>query len=270
MARKGNQVQISTLAAPLQMRLASRNTECLWKGLERFVNCGDSIEDYQALGKAFSDFWPIRVDYWSIEQRQRADGSISVGRAVLVGWHPACHKLFLFYRDTLRSIWRGQKEVEPGFTSAPDFLLGLLSLNEEARACVQKWRAERLAPDLTAPESLVSAWMDILNEFSEAQPELPNRVSSLWKEGGFFLVPLNDFQRAFYFLFRQSWRARACPRCKMFFVARRPKQLFCGTVCSAGSRLASKRKWWSSVGAKRRTVQRKTSLNRNRKERKRR
>jgi hypothetical protein len=41
----------------------------------------------------------------------------------------------------------------------------------------------------------------------------------------------------------------------MFFIARTPKQMFCGTSCSAGSRLASKRKWWKRVGAKNRAGQ---------------
>jgi hypothetical protein len=41
-----------------------------------------------------------------------------------------------------------------------------------------------------------------------------------------------------------------CPRCAAYFVARKPKQKFCGTGCSAGSRLDSNRSWWNRVGAK--------------------
>src|ERR1700694_5889946 len=39
----------------------------LRKGLERFANCGDSEKDYQALGCAFPDFWPLRITVPSSE-----------------------------------------------------------------------------------------------------------------------------------------------------------------------------------------------------------
>jgi hypothetical protein len=130
--------------------------------------------------------------------------------------------------------------------------LGISDRNGRAVGAAKK----REFPIMTdIPPDLYHAWERILGQFSTALDEARLSVSMLWKYGDFYLVPQNDFQRAIYQLFRQNWRARVCRRCKIFFIARKPKQLFCGTGCSAGSRLASKREWWERVGSKRRAKQ---------------
>ena len=181
-----------------------------------------------------------------------------------LAWHPACHKLFLLYRDTLRVVWRPDS-ASPGpswlYGFSHEFLLGLTDYNEEAKGGGLRF----LTP---WPAALERAWGDILGGFPTAAVEGRVEISMLWGVGDLSLVPQNDFQRAFYLLFRQSWRARVCPRCNMFFVARRPRQIFCGTVCSAGNRLASKRKWWNRAGAKRRARQRQRVTKGSRRERK--
>lgn len=271
----------ATLRLPPRMRLAASELERLWKGLERFANCGDSSEEYRALGRAFPDFWPTDIQYFP-NQEPNAFGGAAIGLVSRLGesfldvpplgspaleeisdeeiassskteglnWNPVCHKLFLLYRDTLRLVWNGERESTGWLAGGePDFLLGLRDWNERAREDVKK----RNVPFLpTYPFELYYAWEPILDRYSTAWVEGPVYVRMLWRDGDFSLVPRNDFERAFYWLFRESWRARLCGRCKMLFVARRPKQMFCGTVCSAGSRLASKRKWWERVGAKRR------------------
>lgn len=284
----------ATLRLPPRMRLAPAERERLWKGLERFVNCRDSEGDYQALGYAFRDFWP--VDIWHYPNQEGVPifppeltpGTI---RAIIKGelseaeikqvewesqtqslnWHPACHRLFLFYRDTLREVWRGERQTirleDEHLTTLADlahpsplgwmgghtheFLLGLTEYNEEAQ---EVGKRKEFDLSLIRPFALDHAWQEILDRFPTVAVEGRVEISMLWGIGDFSLVPHNDFQRAFYLLFRQNWRARICPRCKMFFVARKPKQTFCGTGCSAGNRLASKRKWWNRVGAKRREI----------------
>lgn len=264
----------ATLRFPPRMRLAPSERERLWKGLERFVNCGDLEEDYQALGRAFPEFWPVRIWHYPLQEPgvfgsvgipaiaatplllsdsdldRQIEESLRLSESAELDWHKACHRLFLFYRDTLRTVWKGDEKAFWFCGGMAEFLLGLSARNEEA---YQGAKQNRYLPfSFTLPSELFHSWRDILDQFSTAVEEGQLTVDMLWGCGDFYLVPRNDFQRAFYLLFRQSWRARVCPRCKMFFVARRPKQAFCGTVCSAGSRLASKRKWWRSIGRKNR------------------
>jgi len=256
----------STFRLPRSMRLARGEGERLWKGLERFVNCEDSESEFQALGRAFPDFWPIEVWHYPSQERARSITGlpdIGLGTATAdhasetawLHWHPVCHKLFLFYRDTLRGVWRGEKQTPDWLGGVPEeFLFGLSNLNDEAREAAKAGPISGPA-NLSIPYDLYKAWQAILGQSPTATEEDALRIGMLWRYGDFHLVPRNDFQKAFYFLFRQSWRARVCPRCKMFFVARKPKQSFCGTACSAGSRLASKRKWWNSAGARRRKIE---------------
>ena len=140
-------------------------------------------------------------------------------------------------------MWSGNEQTDWFGGGREEYLLGISDLNERA---LEGARSDAPWDLFGAPLELHESWQRILKPFPTAAELGPIRVRMLWSYGDFSLVPRNDFQRAFYLLFRQSWRARACPRCKAFFVARRPKQKFCGTVCSAGSRLASKRKWWRS------------------------
>ena len=267
----------ATVRFPVRMRLAPAERERLWKGLERFVNCGDSEGDYQALGRAFPDIWPIDISHFpnqeSIAPAIRSIGAsetldserddpkgisdeelASVHRTDSLNWHRLCHPLFSFYRNTLRDLWSGKEEATWFGGGNEEFLLGLSDLNDETRKEVKQGSVGLLA-NLLLPFKLYETWQGILSQFPTAFPEGRHVLGMLWSRGDFYLVPRNDFQRAFYLLFRQSWRARVCPRCKMFFVARRPKQTFCGTVCSAGSRLASKLKWWRKKGAPKRTAQ---------------
>ncbi len=254
----------ATVRQSRSMRLAPAERERLWKGLERFVNCDDSVSEFEALGRAFSTFWPVRILLASLSDGKRVwTPGIDEAPSKQVAWHPACQRLFIFYRDTLRSLW-GRKPTGLPYDWEPKFLLGIDDSNEKASLIARKPAYTSLPPEL------VRSWQEILQKFPTAMPDVHGSLEMLWGYGDFLLLTRGDFGKAFYLLFRQSWRARVCPRCKMFFVARRPKQRFCGTVCSAGSRLASKRKWWSTVGTKRRAGQKKPTVKGNQQERKRR
>jgi len=269
-----------TRRLPLPMRLARGEGERLWKGLERFVNCGDSVSDYQALGRAFPDFWPVDVSHtFDLRKETRAPGDVGAPalgpgkfdflRQESLNWHGVCYKLFLFYRDVLRDTWSARKPAPWPHGNREKVLLGLDGFIREAWKGVKQFREE--CPEYQIrPRALHEAWEEILRPFPSASPAGPVELETRWESGDLYLVPQNAFQSAFYRLFQQSWRARVCPRCKMYFVARRPKQTFCGTVCSAGSRLASKRKWWNRVGVKRRAAQSEKRPKGNLKERKRR
>jgi hypothetical protein len=50
-----------------------------WKGLEKFVNRGDSIKDYADLSKAWPTFWPVNI-------RVR-DSDAAGSKKVSLNWH---------------------------------------------------------------------------------------------------------------------------------------------------------------------------------------
>jgi hypothetical protein len=247
------------------MGLARSERERLWKGLERFVSCGDDLTDFNALGRGYPGFWPIEVfhcpepvdldleELEGLPNQSAMEAKLEENTTIEpLNWNAACHRLFLFYRDSLRKVW-GRQE----FPDLPEFLLGLSDWNETARLDAGRDKTPILP---TYPMDLYDAWGAILDQFPYAASNFRLPVSMLWDDGDFYLAPENDFQRAFYLLFRQSWRARTCRRCTSFFIARKPKQKFCGTACSAGSRLAAKRKWWKRIGAKERARRRETVL----------
>lgn len=248
----------STLRLPPALRLANVDKERLWKGLERFVNCGDSIRDFHDLGRAFPGFWPVGIQY-------KPDSNEVFGRPL--AWHTACHGLFRCYRDALRDVWKG---ITGPWHVPANFLLGLTDLNKVAFKPRKSDKYRLVFDSLLC--NLRPAWREIHREFATAAPTGNVSVGMLWERGEFYLdlsdAGGNEFVKAFYLLFRQSWRARVCPRCKVFFVALGPKQTFCGTSCSAGSRNASKLKWWRSVGEQRRARHREKSLKRDIGERK--
>jgi integrase len=142
---------------------------------------------------------------------------------------------------------------------APEFIVGIeTAWHERARESAEAASRGLTLQQADIPNALIDAWRRILQAFPNAKFGAPALVAVRWPSTEVYVSPKNDFQRAFYYLFLQGWRARLCPRCEAnrFFIARKPKQMFCGTKCSAGNRLASKRKWWRSVGAKRRASQR--------------
>jgi hypothetical protein len=258
----------ATIRLPPTMCLAKQSKERLWMGLERFANCGDSEADYRALSRAFRDFWPVAITLDSSENLNCAESVIRAlqhdrplvrvapikpieseasDEVKLLDWHRAARPLFVFYRNTLRNAWRNDVKSDWPGGGRLEFLLGLSDFNQLARH-EAKTNPEFPFRFLILPLELFHAWKDILNEFPSAVPDSPLKMSMLPGTGEFFLYPYNDFQRAFYLLYRQSWRARVCPRCELFFIARRSIQKFCGTACSSGSRLASKRRWWKAVG----------------------
>jgi hypothetical protein len=132
------------------MRLAVSEQERLWKGLERFVNCGSDLSEYLALGKAFNSFWPQEVIYFP--KSEEAVNSIEVGAALRptlptmwptlpaesdeldeqgrLDWNPICHQLFLVYRDSLRALWQRDKGAD--HHRLPEFLVGLSDFNQDA------------------------------------------------------------------------------------------------------------------------------------------
>lgn len=182
----------------------------LWKGLERFVNCGDSQEELKALFKAFPDIcvFPVYLE--------------------------AARELFLYYREALRHVW-GRSAMKSTGRDDADFLLGL--------------------PDSGGHHP--SSFLKAEHTFRVVCPPFAyfHRAAHLktnWESGNFIYTTTNNFQRAFYLLFRESWRARVCTICNTYFIAEKPRQKFCSPSCSNRSRLQSNLVWYHREGAERR------------------
>src|SRR5262249_24072965 len=98
--------------------------------------------------------------------------------------------------------------------------------------------------------------------FKHSGLELPN-MSPLalfwpdWASGRVEYVSRIDFQRAIWLLFRESWRAKVCPKCSTYFLAQKPAQLYCSVSCSSAVHRASSLNWWKETGAQTRAASRK-------------
>ena len=207
-------------------RLARETKELLYNGLERIVNVGDSQSEYLELAKMCDSFWPL-------ETQDRKAG--------FVRWDPAAHDLFMVFRNYLRKVWvSDRKSLENGHL---DVLLGLDLLFADHPE-LEYWSFQR--------RELHEAWAKL----RELRPEISvgSRpiVAPIWGAGVFSYTPLNDFQRAIYQLFLESWRAKTCSRCSKYFIAEKPAQIYCSTTCSGGVKLKRAREWWNREGAKRR------------------
>jgi hypothetical protein len=77
---------------------------------------------------------------------------------------------------------------------------------------------------------------------------MPAKFDAEWGEGVFTYEGACDFQRALYWLFRESWRARFCEKCDAKFIARRTAQKYCSTDCSENMQRQLKRRWWAEHG----------------------
>src|SRR5579862_133021 len=99
----------NTRLITVRPRMVNRQAiERLFRGLERFVNTGDSNGEYKALAKAWPRFWPINFG--------------GVGRTL--DWSDECYPIFLVFRNTLRRLWlSGPFRAQSGPTG---FLLGLV------------------------------------------------------------------------------------------------------------------------------------------------
>jgi hypothetical protein len=196
-----------------QSHLATENTQRLYKGLERFVNTGDTLEDFRSLSKAWSSFWPL--------------DNMGAGD----GWTDDCHRLFLVYRDTLRRVWISDPEALR--SGSLMFLFGLAHPGTLLSA-PQGWQLKEAEQSCAAYGSS------------------SNVVYPHWKDGSFTITQRNDFQRALYSLFRESWRAKVCSKCSSYFIAEKPARLYCSVECSNSSHKKAALKWWKEKGAKRR------------------
>ena len=227
--RKGSQVS-SGVPNPLGTsfdvnRLAPDEKERLFRGLQRFVNAGDSLDDYRALSKGWPGFWPHKL-------------FDAHGKSL--AWADDCRALFLVFRDGLRYVWTPSPDALKRGTLS--FLLGIGGEFQTLEA------GGRVL--LPAPRGLNEAWDKIRHHNPSGTDTSRPVTQPRWSAGVLEYIPSNDFQTALLLLWRESWRAKGCAKCSMYFVASKPAQLYCSTSCSGGVKRERTLNWWREKGSK--------------------
>jgi hypothetical protein len=225
--------------------LAPEDKERLLGTLEAFVNLGDSLEEFLAFGKQNPTFFPVPIrDNSQISRTPIPDPCFtstvvdSVNPAnkgkkfwtKALAWEPVCHKLALFYRDSLGHAWHPPYPGPIDISTGEEFEI-LLGLSGEGYA----GREDDALPA-------------ILTAHPDAAIVIDNPIMADWKTGTFLYSPSNDFQRAAYILFREGWRAKVCERCSRRFIADKPVQRYCSTRCSGDTKRERTLDWWKKHG----------------------
>jgi hypothetical protein len=203
-----------------------KESERLLQGLQNFANLGDSITEFWGFSNQWPDFFPVK--FRSVEEPSET-----------LTWSQDSHGLVLAYRDMLRHVWG---------TGSERVLALLLGVDRDAHALINS-RSQPRALDRMLGYPTVDLWT-AMNQIPKQFVADLTEVSPHWQRGEFRYEPKNDFQKALYLLWRQSWRAKSCRTCHKYFVADKPGQMYCSIECSIAQKQARDRAWWREHGEK--------------------
>jgi len=238
----------ATVAIPVSFsraRISRTERERLFAKLERFVNLGDSVEDFRTFESQDSEFLPF-VGY--DETRQELTHTRESGQerrevleselADLIGPEPAkplsVHERVLEYRNALRMLWVGCGGPRSARACAKhlEFLLDLHGVGETPFAA---YGPPPSARHVTWPGTTL----------------MPD-----WWSGKFLLFCALDFPRAICLLWEERWRAKTCGDCQRYFVAAKPATKFCSSKCAGEARRKRDLDYWHEHGKKERAKRR--------------
>jgi hypothetical protein len=205
--------------------------------LAAFANLGDERQHLKAFRRKYPGFESFEI----------VDAE---GKRVSV-MAPRFHSMVLAWRDLLRFVWRGQAH---GWEL--DTLLGLNP------AAFGPWTGPR------GNDPVVGAWNAGLKEAQDAGFHFPPHypvIRAHWSHSCYHLgmgVKLvadhgpsdfsyesgEVFQNAVYALWRKRWRARVCPLCDTYFIARKAAQRYCSRFCFGEGKNERNRQWWREEG----------------------
>jgi ribosomal protein S27AE len=243
-----------TVRALSANKRAPEDQELLVDALEKFVNLGDSLEDFQKYGIANPEFFPLAIGDLSgisdspFETPCYENSIARPGRAKDcwvkgITWEPACHEFVLAYRDACRALWLHSEDVD-------EHLALLLGTNNLADSLPEKDSMHNV-PELRFEKDehdLIRGWLQIIRAHPDASVLSQTSLYPSWRGATFNYVPANDFQAAVYILFRANWKAKTCPRCGRYFVAGKQAQLYCSIQCHAAVKQARDRQFWKQKG----------------------
>ena len=235
-----------------------------------FANLRDTPEQYRQFANQWPTFFPIRVLDMSRQGKTAWDAPCVLVPVIDnppseiwvkdISWDPACFGLALTYRDCLRDLW-----AAPSKDEKEESLQVLLGIDSEMQESMNKSTEGEQVTDVLNMygvtddgrnnlgwRDLSLSWLLVLKAYPKAQPWGFPSVWPLWGTGDFAFEPDNDFQRAVYLLFRESWRAKICARCNGYFIAQKPPQLYCSSRCYGEAKRKRDLSWWRREGSKKR------------------
>jgi hypothetical protein len=269
----------STVRSPRSYKRAPDEKARLFAGLENLVNLGFSYEEFCKFASQWPTFCPMLL--------RKSSGAL-----IPLFPHKRLHELVLRFRDFLTLVWRRDplshreqvlkillglayapvgSEALPGDKEEPEWVKADTSSTE---ALAESQRNRDNAREAIGREDEERRSIKVLSDFDPAirravwalmhdrqtgycRPSRPTIIAD-WERGELCYEPANDFQRAVYTLFCQSWRARFCRECQRMFIAEHHPQMYCGLSCSATARRKRDLKLWKSSGSmlRRRRAQR--------------
>jgi hypothetical protein len=230
-------------------RLPRKEREWLMGRLEEFANLDDRESEFERFFGSYPEFAPVVVrdvtDHNTVWEPGPGGEEYPISWPRVAPWRPDFYRLFRAFRDILRQAW----------THGSDFAVQmLLGIHPRARFILRgELRPEGLSwwegPEQGLEAELVEGVKALQGAY---HLDLHPGVSTDWSAGRFEYHPDTQFRLAFYLLFRQSWRARQCPRCGRYFVADKPPQRYCSSRCYGAAKQQRDLYYWRTVGAQRR------------------
>jgi hypothetical protein len=215
---------------------AADETARLLAGLDFFVNAGDSDEEYRRLRIKIPTFWPLRLC--------EPDNPSELNKTL--EWPTAGRLLFLAFRDYLRRLWRSDFTGDDGSMADGRYLQYVLGLETGYATEPPRGLIDSTMPNQAFHNGWIALWKDHPSVYCSGDAS----VVPSWKDSKFEYVGSNDFQKAAYQLFCQSWRARVCRKCSKYFIADKAAQMFCSIDCSNQNKLENDRRYWREKGTK--------------------
>jgi len=220
-----------------QIRGSSDEKERLFAALENFANMGDDVEDYRAFGRKWPSMFPVKF----------ADDEAGQPPP----WCDECHALATEYRNYLREVWKLDRET----AQFDNYLSILFALHGGGVRVVERGVKDTISEQITL---WVEAWRKIGAVYPLAQTR-SNPIFPNWAERTFEFLARNDFQRAVFLLFRESWRARNCIECGAYFIAEKAARMYCRPACSARAKQERDMEFWNRIGSAKRKARSKAN-----------
>jgi hypothetical protein len=200
--------------------LAEPNGGKLLEGIRELANLRDEAVSIER----FARRWPHIA-----EQPQSFPQGFSIGRKGTT--LPKSLEYVIGLRNYVREIWTGGPDANALLTA---FFLTSSPIT-----------------DLIRPNSTSNNSVSI--------PSFPlapvGKFEADWRRGGLVYRPETELQEALYLMLQCSNRAKVCanPDCPApYFIAKKPRELYCSTECVKPFQRKWKRDWWKRVGSKRR------------------
>jgi hypothetical protein len=231
----------ATIPIRVPHRRAKGDADLLFHRLERFVNLDDDPLNWENFGQEYPEFLPAQftVDLARAEDEEP--------KPELAPYEPEFYELFRTFRDMLREVWKSGSETG---------LAILLGVDPVAWQIITRKIGAHPEEQLFGGPyiAIEQAMANISTSFRSGPSNLfyPSNLAPDWRTGTFRYEPDTEFRRAVYTLFRQSWRAKICPRCMKYFIGDKPPQMYCSTKCYGAAKRDRDLQLWRTTGSERR------------------